>query len=89
MTSILDSKLSSLPQKREDADKLAAVLARFVRNEPNLKVSTNSYFGETLIAGMGQLHLQVYVERISRRIRFSCDRWNSECGLSRKTKLSG
>jgi len=63
-------QISIAPQKREDADKLAAALARFVRNDPTLKVSTDSDCGETLIAGMGQLHLQVYVERIQNE--FDC-----------------
>ena len=57
-------ELSIAPKKREDADKLAAALGRFVREDPTFSVSTASDCGETLIAGMGQLHLQVYVERI-------------------------
>ncbi len=57
-------QLSIAPKNRDDADKLAAALARFVREDPTFSVSTASDSGETLIAGMGQLHLQVYVERI-------------------------
>jgi len=57
-------QLSIAPVNRDDADKLAAALARFVREDPTFNVSTASDSGETLIAGMGQLHLQVYVERI-------------------------
>ena len=57
-------QLSIAPVNRDDADKLAAALARFVREDPTFSVSTASDSGETLIAGMGQLHLQVYVERI-------------------------
>lgn len=57
-------QLSIAPVNRDDADKLAAALARFVREDPTFSVSTAADSGETLIAGMGQLHLQVYVERI-------------------------
>ncbi len=57
-------QLSIAPKNRDDADKLSAALARFVREDPTFSVSTASDSGETLIAGMGQLHLQVYVERI-------------------------
>ena len=57
-------QLSIAPKNRDDADKLASALARFVREDPTFNVSTASDSGETLIAGMGQLHLQVYVERI-------------------------
>ena len=64
-------QLSIAPKNRDDADKLSAALARFVREDPTFSVSTASDSGETLIAGMGQLHLQVYVERIE--TDYDCD----------------
>ena len=64
-------QLSIAPKDRDDADKLATALARFVRDDPTFSVSTASDSGETLIAGMGQLHLQVYVERIE--TDFDCE----------------
>jgi elongation factor G len=65
-------QLSIAPKNRDDADKLAAALARFVREDPTFSVSTASDSGETLIAGMGQLHLQVYVERIETDYECEC-----------------
>ena len=65
-------QLSIAPKNRDDADKLAAALARFVREDPTFSVSTATDSGETLIAGMGQLHLQVYVERIETDYGFEC-----------------
>ena len=52
------------PNNCDGADKLAAALACFVLDDPNFRVSPESNSGDTLIAGMGQSHLQVYVERI-------------------------
>ncbi len=49
-----------------DADRLAKALYRFRREDPTLTVRTDNESGETLIAGMGELHLDVYIERIRR-----------------------
>ena len=65
-------QLAIAPKNRDDADKLAAALARFVRDDPTFSVSTASDSGETLIAGMGQLHLQVYIERIETDYQCEC-----------------
>ena len=57
-------QLAIAPEQRKDADRLAKALDRFRREDPTFQVSTDSETGETLIAGMGQLHLDVYIERI-------------------------
>lgn len=51
---------------RDGADRLSKALHRFRREDPTLHVSTDDETGETIIAGMGELHLDVYVERIRR-----------------------
>ncbi|MCL2347361.1 MAG: elongation factor G [Planctomycetaceae bacterium] len=53
-------------KQTKDADRLAKALYRFRREDPTLTVSTDQESGETLMAGMGELHLDVYVERIRR-----------------------
>jgi elongation factor G len=58
--------LSVKPVDNRDADKLAKALARFVREDPTFKASVDAESGETVIAGMGELHLDVYVERMKR-----------------------
>ena len=57
-------ELSIAPKSRDDADRLAAALACLAKNDPTFRVSTSADCGETLIAGMGQLHLQVRVQEI-------------------------
>jgi elongation factor G len=54
------------PADRDGADRLSKALHRFRREDPTLRVSSDEETGETLIAGMGELHLEVYVERILR-----------------------
>ena len=59
-------KMSINPISRDNADKLSKALQRFRKEDPTFRVTTDEETGETLIAGMGELHLEVYVERIRR-----------------------
>jgi elongation factor G len=59
-------KMAIEPAARDGADRLAKALQRFRREDPTLHVSTDEETAETIIAGMGELHLEVYVERIRR-----------------------
>ncbi len=65
-------RLSIEPLKRDGADKLSKALERFRREDPTFRVTTDEETGQTLIAGMGQLHLEVYVERIRREYKVEC-----------------
>ncbi|MEP3478484.1 MAG: elongation factor G [Fuerstiella sp.] len=65
-------RLSVEPAKRDDADKLGKALERFRREDPTFHVLSDDETGETLIAGMGQLHLDVYIERIKREYKCEC-----------------
>ncbi len=59
------------PAKGADRDKLGKALQRFVREDPTFHVRTDQESGETIIAGVGELQLEVYVERIKRE--YGCD----------------
>jgi elongation factor G len=60
------------PLKRDGADRLSKALERFRREDPTFRVFTDQETGQTLIAGMGQLHLDIYIERIRREYRCEC-----------------
>lgn len=62
-------RLSVEPLKRDGADRLSKALDRFRREDPTFQVTTDQESGQTIIAGMGQLHLEVYIERIRREYR--------------------
>lgn len=59
-------KMSITPLSRDNADKLGKALQRFRKEDPTFQVATDEETGETVIAGMGELHLEIYVERIRR-----------------------
>ncbi|KAF4678768.1 elongation factor EF-G [Perkinsus olseni] len=58
--------LSISPASREDSTKMAKALARFKREDPTFIVSTDPGTKETIVSGMGELHLFIYAERIRR-----------------------
>lgn len=58
--------LAITPKKQEDGDRLSKALHRFQREDPTFRVSIDPESGTTLISGMGELHLEIYVERIQR-----------------------
>jgi elongation factor G len=64
-------KMAIQPLSRESGDRLGKALQRFRKEDPTFQVSTDQETGETLIAGMGELHLEIYVERIKRE--YSCE----------------
>ena len=64
--------LSVEPSTREGASNLGKALERFRREDPTFQVMTDDETGQTLIAGMGQLHLDVYIERIKREYKVEC-----------------
>jgi elongation factor G len=62
-------KMAISPAVRDGADRLSKALARFVREDPTFRVTTDEETGENIIAGMGELHLEIYVERIRREYK--------------------
>ena len=64
--------LSIQPVKRADYDKLAKALHRFMREDPTFRVHVDKETNETIISGMGELHLEIYVERIRREYKVEC-----------------
>jgi elongation factor G len=59
-------RLSVEPLTRDGSDRLGKALDRFRREDPTFRVATDQETGETIMAGMGQLHLEVYIERMRR-----------------------
>lgn len=62
-------KLKIEPKDRDGASQLSKALERFRREDPTFHVMSDPETGETLIAGMGQLHLEIYTERIKREYK--------------------
>jgi elongation factor G len=58
--------LSLTPQSQDDLVRMTKALHRFVREDPTLHVSSDPESNKTLISGMGELHLDIYIERMKR-----------------------
>ena len=59
-------QLALEPKSTEDADKLIAALGKLSVEDPSFRVRTDEETGQTIIAGMGELHLEIIVDRLRR-----------------------
>ncbi len=57
------------PKDRKDEDRMTQALQRFRREDPTFRVATDPETNEVVIEGMGELHLEVYLERIRREYK--------------------
>jgi len=57
------------PRTKADQDKLGTAIQRLAEEDPTFQVRTDEETGQTIIAGMGELHLEVLVERMKREFR--------------------
>ncbi len=54
------------PKKQADVDKLAIAITKLVEEDPTLKVESNEETGQTIMKGMGELHLEIIIDRLRR-----------------------
>ncbi len=57
------------PKTKADQDKLGEALAKLAEEDPTFQVSSDEETGQTIIAGMGELHLEILVERLRREFK--------------------
>ncbi|MBI2601976.1 MAG: elongation factor G [Deltaproteobacteria bacterium] len=62
-------ELAIKPEKQEDFAKLSKALNRFMKEDPTFKVHVDEESNETIIRGMGELHLEIYTQRIQREYK--------------------
>lgn len=62
-------ELALKPEKQEDLVKISKALNRFMKEDPTFRVFVDPESNETIIRGMGELHLEIYVERIKREYK--------------------
>ncbi|MBI2414445.1 elongation factor G [candidate division WWE3 bacterium] len=61
------------PKTKGDRDKLGMALNKFMEEDPTFKVKSDAETGETLIYGMGELHLEIIVDRMRREFKVEVD----------------
>jgi elongation factor G len=57
------------PKTKADQEKLSQSLGKLTQEDPSFRVSTNEETGQTIIAGMGELHLEIIVDRLLREFK--------------------
>lgn len=61
------------PKAQKDVDKLGMSLAKLAEEDPTFKVSFDESTGQTIISGMGELHLEIIVDRLRREFKVECN----------------
>ena len=57
------------PKKQADVDKLSIAITKLVEEDPTLRVETNEETGQTILKGMGELHLEIIIDRLKREFK--------------------
>ncbi len=57
------------PKKQADVDKLGVAISKLVEEDPTLRVETNHETGQTVLRGMGELHLEIIIDRLKREFK--------------------
>ncbi len=61
------------PKTQKDIDKLGVALAKLAEEDPTFKVRTDEDSGQTIISGMGELHLDILIDRLRREFNVECN----------------
>ena len=57
------------PKSKADQDKMGIALAKLAEEDPTFRTQTNTETGQTIISGMGELHLDIIVDRMKREFK--------------------
>ena len=66
-------KVAVEPKSKADQDKLSEALIKLSEEDPTFQVAYDDQTGQTVIAGMGELHLDILVDRLKREFRVQCN----------------
>jgi elongation factor G len=61
------------PKTQADVDKLGMALSKLAEEDPTFKVKTDEDSGQTIISGMGELHLEIILDRLKREFKVECN----------------
>ncbi|MBO4359217.1 MAG: elongation factor G [Erysipelotrichaceae bacterium] len=66
-------QMSVEPKTKADSDKMDNALAKLAEEDPTFRTYTDEETGQTIIAGMGELHLDIIVDRMKREFKVECN----------------
>ncbi|MEZ7886906.1 MAG: elongation factor G [Saprospiraceae bacterium] len=75
------------PKTQADADKLGMSLNKLAEEDPTFQVKTDEDTGQTIISGMGELHLEIILDRLKREFKVECNQGAPQ--VSYKEAISG
>jgi len=61
------------PKTKADQEKMALALQKLAEEDPSFRVTTDEETGQTIISGMGELHLEILVDRLKREFKVECN----------------
>ena len=61
------------PKTQKDVDKLGTGLAKLAEEDPTFRVRTDEETGQTIISGMGELHIDILIDRLKREFKVECN----------------
>ena len=77
------------PKSKADQEKMGIALSKLAEEDPTFKVHTDHETGQTIIAGMGELHLDVLVERMRREFSVDCNVGKPQVAYRETIKSAG
>ena len=75
------------PKTKQDLDKMGLALQKLAEEDPTFKVKTDEDSGQTIISGMGELHLEILVDRLKREFKVECTQGRPQ--VSYKEAITG
>lgn len=86
-------KVAIEPKSKADQDKLTESLIKLAEEDPTFQVNYDDQTGQTVIAGMGELHLDIIVDRLKREFRVQCNVGRPQVAyretITRQVKIEG
>ncbi len=61
------------PKTKPDQEKMGVALSKLAQEDPSFRVHTDEESGQTIISGMGELHLEIIVDRLKREFKVECN----------------
>src|SRR5690606_30191330 len=81
------------PKSKADQDKLTEALIKLAEEDPTFRVQYDDQTGQTVISGMGELHLDIIVDRLKREFRVQCNVGRPQVAyretITRQVKIEG
>ncbi|CAK13433.1 elongation factor G [Pseudomonas entomophila] len=81
--------LSVEPKTKADQEKMGIALGKLAQEDPSFRVKTDEETGQTIISGMGELHLDILVDRMKREFNVECNVGKPQVSYREKITKSG